>query len=69
MEGIVLQGELEKRGHVMKNWKERWFILTPTKLAYYQSEPSSWEEAEVRLSQLCMSSPLTCVYVCVCRLC
>jgi hypothetical protein len=33
----------------MKNWKERWFILTPTKLAYYQMQPSSWEEAETLL--------------------
>jgi len=26
---------MTKRGHHVKNWKERWMVLTPTDLKYY----------------------------------
>ena len=46
MEGIVFQGELGKRGQVVKSWKRRWFILTAKKLSYYSSKPKSWADAQ-----------------------
>ena len=32
---VITQGILEKRGHVRRNWKRRWFVLTPGLLKYY----------------------------------
>jgi hypothetical protein len=34
---FCLQGIMSKRGHHVKNWKERWMVLTPTDLKYYVS--------------------------------
>jgi hypothetical protein len=34
---MQLQGIMSKRGHHVKNWKERWMVLTPTDLKYYVS--------------------------------
>ncbi|KAL3857719.1 hypothetical protein ACJMK2_012361 [Sinanodonta woodiana] len=40
-DGIVLdilkKGKMWKRGHQVKNWKERWMVLTPQQLRYYTS--------------------------------
>lgn len=33
---ILKQGWLTKKGHVRRNWKERWFVLQGTKLKYYE---------------------------------
>uniref|UniRef100_A0A3Q0SQF0 Pleckstrin 2 n=1 Tax=Amphilophus citrinellus TaxID=61819 RepID=A0A3Q0SQF0_AMPCI len=35
---ILREGFLVKRGHVVHNWKARWFVLTPDKLLYYKYE-------------------------------
>ena len=32
---VIMQGMLEKRGHIRRNWKRRWFVLTPGYLTYY----------------------------------
>ncbi|XP_037342272.2 pleckstrin-2 [Pungitius pungitius] len=32
------EGFLVKRGHVVHNWKARWFVLMPDKLLYYKYE-------------------------------
>ena len=34
------QGKLMKKGHVVHNWKWRWFILTTAELRYYESQES-----------------------------
>ena len=34
---FCLQGFMSKRGHQVKNWKERWMVLTPNDLKYYVS--------------------------------
>lgn len=31
------QGELKKKGHVVHNWKNRWFILQGDKLYYFKN--------------------------------
>ncbi|XP_056152385.1 pleckstrin-2 [Lampris incognitus] len=36
--GVVREGFLVKRGHVVHNWKARWFVLTADKLLYYKYE-------------------------------
>lgn len=35
------KGFLVKRGHVVKNWKERWFILQDNILFYFKKKPSA----------------------------
>ncbi|XP_061552626.1 pleckstrin-2 [Phycodurus eques] len=35
---ILREGFLVKRGHLVHNWKARWFVLTPDKLIYYKYE-------------------------------
>uniref|UniRef100_A0A3Q3BAN6 PH domain-containing protein n=1 Tax=Kryptolebias marmoratus TaxID=37003 RepID=A0A3Q3BAN6_KRYMA len=32
------EGFLVKRGHIVHNWKARWFVLMPDKLLYYKYE-------------------------------
>jgi len=34
---ILKQGYLTKQGNRIKTWKVRWFVLTPTALAYHKS--------------------------------
>ncbi|XP_062325342.1 pleckstrin-2 isoform X2 [Osmerus eperlanus] len=35
---VLKEGFLVKRGHVVHNWKARWFVLMPDKLLYYKYE-------------------------------
>uniref|UniRef100_A0A3B5LCK4 Pleckstrin 2 n=1 Tax=Xiphophorus couchianus TaxID=32473 RepID=A0A3B5LCK4_9TELE len=35
---VLREGFLVKRGHIVHNWKARWFVLTPDKLLYYKYE-------------------------------
>ncbi|XP_029901134.1 pleckstrin-2 isoform X2 [Myripristis murdjan] len=35
---VLREGFLVKRGHLVHNWKARWFILMPDKLLYYKFE-------------------------------
>ncbi|CAE7706595.1 Swap70, partial [Symbiodinium microadriaticum] len=37
----ILTGFMEKEGHVIPNWKSRWFVLTPGKLSYYSKVDKS----------------------------
>ena len=32
------EGKLEKKGHVVHNWKMRWFVLTGATLTYYETQ-------------------------------
>ena len=32
------EGKLEKKGHVVHNWKMRWFVLTGMSLTYYETQ-------------------------------
>lgn len=34
---VIMQGQLEKRGHIRRNWKQRCFVLSPGLLKYYTS--------------------------------
>ncbi|XP_056616277.1 pleckstrin-2 [Triplophysa dalaica] len=35
---VLKEGFLVKRGHVVHNWKVRWFVLKPDRLLYYKYE-------------------------------
>ena len=37
---ILKEGKLEKKGHVVHNWKMRWFVLTASSLNYHESHES-----------------------------
>ncbi|KAM3595270.1 uncharacterized protein V6R79_020851 [Siganus canaliculatus] len=37
-DGILREGFLVKRGHLVHNWKARWFVLMSDKLLYYKYE-------------------------------
>lgn len=34
---VLKEGKLEKKGHVVHNWKTRWFVLTNSALTYFES--------------------------------
>ena len=34
---ILKEGFMVKRGHVVKNWKLRWFVLRASNLSYYKN--------------------------------
>jgi hypothetical protein len=40
MATIVLEGYLQKQGHIFQSWNRRYFILTTTKLSYYSDSTS-----------------------------
>ena len=35
---FLKDGKLEKKGHVVHNWKMRWFVLTASALTYFESQ-------------------------------
>ena len=38
VESLTLKGWLNKRGHVVRNWKRRYFVLTSNSLKYFKKE-------------------------------
>jgi len=52
------EGHLKKKGHLVKNWKQRWFILRGDKLWYFKKkEDLSTPLGEISLSDsVCTTS-------------
>eukprot|EP00736_Rhodelphis_marinus_P000260 Rmarinus@m.22836 len=48
---IVKSGWLTKQGGIVRNWKERWFVLTDTHLHYYKDKEASAPQASISLKQ------------------
>ena len=46
---IYKAGFLNKRGHIRKNWKKRWFVLDRNELSYYAGLPTSSGESQSKL--------------------
>jgi len=43
------EGELKKQGHVVKNWKNRWFILKNDDLFYFKSKDAKLPQGHIPL--------------------
>ncbi|XP_023142435.1 pleckstrin-2 [Amphiprion ocellaris] len=57
---ILREGFLVKRGHVVHNWKARWFVLTPEKLLYYKYDGSrrdSCQRGKILLKDCVITCP------------
>uniref|UniRef100_A0A8B9H211 DEF6 guanine nucleotide exchange factor b n=1 Tax=Astyanax mexicanus TaxID=7994 RepID=A0A8B9H211_ASTMX len=48
-----LTGYLWKKGHLRRNWTERWFCLKPSVLSYYTSEDRKECKGNIELDQNC----------------
>ncbi|CDQ98733.1 unnamed protein product [Oncorhynchus mykiss] len=58
---VLKRGYMWKKGHVRRNWMERWFVLRPSFMAYYTSEDLKDKKGEILLDQYCVvegGSPL-----------
>ncbi|XP_044300724.1 differentially expressed in FDCP 6 homolog isoform X1 [Varanus komodoensis] len=45
------QGYLWKKGHLRRNWSERWFTLKPSELSYYVSEERKEKKGSISLDR------------------
>ncbi|XP_074548818.1 pleckstrin-2 [Halichoeres trimaculatus] len=57
---ILREGFLVKRGHLVHNWKARWFVLMPDKLLYYKYEGGkrdSCQRGKIQLKDCVITSP------------
>ncbi|XP_029019137.1 differentially expressed in FDCP 6 homolog [Betta splendens] len=55
---VLKRGYMWKKGHVRRNWTERWFVLKPSSLAYYVSEDLKDKRGDVQLDRSCVVEPL-----------
>nr|XP_015206671.1 PREDICTED: pleckstrin-2 isoform X2 [Lepisosteus oculatus] len=56
---ILKEGFLVKRGHIVQNWKVRWFVLLPDRLLYYKYDCSR-KDSSLRGKVLLLGCQLTC---------
>ncbi|XP_026195795.1 pleckstrin-2 [Anabas testudineus] len=59
---ILREGFLVKRGHIVHNWKARWFVLMPDQLLYYKYEGGKRDSCQ-RGKILLKDCVLTCPYL------
>ncbi|XP_029983026.1 pleckstrin-2 [Sphaeramia orbicularis] len=59
---ILREGFLVKRGHLVPNWKARWFVLMPDKLLYYKYEGSKRDSCQ-RGKILLKDCVITCPFL------
>ncbi|XP_036398653.1 pleckstrin-2 [Megalops cyprinoides] len=59
---ILKEGFLVKRGHVVHNWKARWFVLLPDKLLYYKYEGGKKDPCQ-RGKILLANCTITCPFL------
>ena len=55
-----------KKGHVRRNWTERWFVLKPFSMAYYVSEDLKDKKGEIQLDKSCIIEVGEEVYCVLC---
>ncbi|CAG5927471.1 unnamed protein product [Menidia menidia] len=51
---VLKRGYMWKKGHVRRNWTERWFVLKPSSMAYYVSEDLKDKRGEIQLDKSCV---------------
>ncbi|KAM7367200.1 hypothetical protein PAMP_015118 [Pampus punctatissimus] len=51
---VLKRGYMWKKGHVRRNWTERWFVLKPSSMAYYASEDMKDKKGEIQLEKDCV---------------
>ncbi|XP_029969251.1 differentially expressed in FDCP 6 homolog [Salarias fasciatus] len=55
---VLKRGYMWKKGHVRRNWTERWFVLKPSSMAYYVSEDLKDKRGEIQLDKNCVIEPI-----------
>ncbi|XP_026183202.1 differentially expressed in FDCP 6 homolog [Mastacembelus armatus] len=55
---VLKRGYMWKKGHVRRNWTERWFVLKPSSMAYYVSEDLKDKRGELQLDKSCVVEPI-----------
>lgn len=51
---VLKRGYMWKKGHVRRNWTERWFVLQPLTMAYFVSEDLKDQRGEILLDKSCI---------------
>uniref|UniRef100_A0A3P8VD78 Differentially expressed in FDCP 6 homolog n=1 Tax=Cynoglossus semilaevis TaxID=244447 RepID=A0A3P8VD78_CYNSE len=55
---VLKRGYMWKKGHVRRNWTERWFVLKPHSVSYYVSEDMKDKRGEILLETGCVIETL-----------
>uniref|UniRef100_A0A3P8SIU2 DEF6 guanine nucleotide exchange factor c n=1 Tax=Amphiprion percula TaxID=161767 RepID=A0A3P8SIU2_AMPPE len=55
---VLKRGYMWKKGHVRRNWTERWFVLKPSSMAYYVSEDLKDKKGDIQLDKSCIVEPI-----------
>lgn len=55
---VLKRGYMWKKGHLRRNWTERWFVLRPSSLTYYVSENLKEKKGEIHLDKHCVVEAL-----------
>uniref|UniRef100_A0A8C9WEX5 Switch-associated protein 70 n=1 Tax=Scleropages formosus TaxID=113540 RepID=A0A8C9WEX5_SCLFO len=51
---VLKKGYMWKKGHVRRNWTERWFVLKPSNISYYVSEDLKEKKGDIPLDKNCV---------------
>uniref|UniRef100_A0A8C6UC91 DEF6 guanine nucleotide exchange factor c n=1 Tax=Neogobius melanostomus TaxID=47308 RepID=A0A8C6UC91_9GOBI len=51
---VLKRGYMLKKGHVRRNWRERWFVLQPLSMAYFVREDLKDKRGEILLDKSCV---------------
>ncbi|XP_072529247.1 uncharacterized protein def6c isoform X2 [Salminus brasiliensis] len=51
---VLKKGYMLKKGHVRRNWQERWFVLKPDIVVYYVNEDQKEKKGDVQLDGSCV---------------
>ncbi|KAL4658413.1 differentially expressed in FDCP 6-like [Arapaima gigas] len=55
---VLKKGYMWKKGHVRRNWTERWFVLKPSNISYYVSEDLKEKKGDIPLDKNCVVETL-----------